>query len=112
MPYRSPPWATPPQSKIKQAHGLIPDLCVDRRRVSRDPRPIRRPLAHVAARRDAERFWKHSPVSGTAAGECRTLAERGHAALAPQRFLDADRDVVLAVDDRPVSMDVLRSLPA
>src|SRR5258708_15241489 len=44
------------------------------------------------------------------AGECRAAAQRRYAALAAQHFLDAAGDVMHALEDRAVSVDVLRSL--
>src|SRR5437667_11239705 len=43
-------------------------------------------------------------------GQCRPAHERGYASLAPQRLLDALRPGLQPVDDRPIPVDLLRSL--
>jgi len=54
-------------------------------------------------------FGNIAPVPGASTGKCGAVAECRNSTLAPQHVLDASRFVLHPVDDRPVSMDILRS---
>src|ERR1700730_13359278 len=55
-------------------------------------------------------LWKFGAMPCSPYSQCGITCKRGNSAVAAQCFLDASGAGLHAVDDRPVRMDVLRSL--
>src|ERR1041384_5152404 len=101
---------SPSTVKSKYAHGLFPYLRLDCRRLLPVPWDLCRRFSDSSARPIPQHLWQHRPVHRATPRQRRTTSERRHPALAPQRFLDAGRPVLHAVDDRSISVDLLRSV--